>query len=290
MAYAAEPLEQRHDLLGFALLVALALHAIFILGITFNKGDRNHAAATLEITLAQYKSDKAPQRADYLAQHNQEGSGTLDEKALLTTRKTADFQDNVIRDISPVQQAAALQQKSAQQALIATRNRAEQKTAQRNDKDTPQQLAQSDITIQQRSLEIASLEAKLDIQRQAYAARPRIRRLTSVAAKKSEDALYLNDWRERIESVGNHNYPERARAQEIYGELRLMVALLPNGEVSEVEILHSSGQKLLDEAAIRIVQLAAPFDAFPSEMRKQVDVLEIIRTWRFHKGLLTSTQ
>jgi periplasmic protein TonB len=290
MAYAAEPFEQRHDLLGFTLLLALALHAVIILGITFDKETRDRAAATLEITLAQYKSDKAPQRADYLAQHNQEGSGTLKEKALLTTRKTADFQDNVIRDISPVQQMAALQQKSAQKALIATHSRAERKTAQQNDKDTPQQQAQSDVTIEQRSLEIASLEAKLDIQRQAYAARPRVRRLTSVAAKKSEDALYLNDWRERIESIGNRNYPERAKVQQIYGELRLMVALLPNGEVSEIKILKSSGQKLLDEAAIRIVQLAAPFDAFPPEMRTQVDVLEIIRTWRFHKDRLTSSQ
>lgn len=290
MAYAAEPFEQRHDLLGFTLLLALALHAVIILGVTFDKETRERAAATLEITLAQYKSDKSPKRADFLAQHNQEGSGTLDEKALLTTRKTADFQDNVIRDISPVQQTAALQQKSAQQALIATRSRAEQKTAQQNDKETPSQQAQSDVTIQQRSLEIASLEAKLDIQRQAYAARPRVRRLTSVAARKSEDALYLNDWRERIEAVGNRNYPEKAREQQIYGELRLMVALLPNGEISEVRILKSSGHRLLDEAAMRIVQLAGPFDAFPPEMRKQVDVLEIIRTWRFHKDRLTSSQ
>lgn len=290
MAYAAEPFEQRHDLLGFTLLLALALHAVIILGITFDKETRDRAAATLEITLAQYKSDKSPKRADFLAQHDQEGSGTLDEKALLTTRKTADFQDNVIRDISPVQQTAAMQQKSAQQALIATRSRADQKTAQQNDKDTPHQQAQSDVTIQQRSLEIASLEAKLDIQRQAYAARPRVRRLTSVSARKSEDALYLNDWRERIEAVGNRNYPERAREQQIYGELRLMVALLPNGEISDVRILKSSGHKLLDEAAIRIVQLAAPFDAFPPEMRKQVDVLEIIRTWRFRKDRLTSSQ
>lgn len=290
MAYVAEPLEQRNDLLGFALLVALALHAVVILGVTFERENRNRMAAALEITLAQYKSDKAPKRADFLAQHDQEGSGTLEEKALLTTRKTADFQDNVIRDISPVQQTAALQQKSAQQALIATRNRAEQKTALQNDKDTPMQQAQSDVTIEQRSLEIASLQAKLDIQRQAYAARPRVRRLTSVAARKSEDALYLNNWRERIEAVGNRNYPERAREQQIYGELRLMVALLPNGEISEIKILKSSGHKLLDEAAIRIVQLAAPFDAFPADMRKQVDVLEIIRTWRFHKDRLTSTQ
>lgn len=283
------PLQPRHDLFGFTLLLALALHALLILGISFDREQHARAAATLEITLAQHKSDKAPQRADFLAQHNQEGSGTLEQKALLTTRKTADFQDNVIRDISPMQQTAALQQKSAKQAAVATSARAEQKTARANDKDTPAQQAQGDITIQQRNLEIASLEAKLDIQRQAYAARPRIRRLTSVAAKKSEDALYLNQWRERIENVGNRNYPERARQQEIFGELRLMVALLPNGEVHEVKVLQSSGHKLLDEAAIRIVQLAAPYDPFPAEMRQQVDVLEIIRTWRFHKDRFSSS-
>lgn len=279
----------RNDLLGFALLVAAALHAVVILGVTFQREQREQVASKLEITLAQYRSTQPPQRADYLAQHDQEGSGTLAEKALLTTRKTADFQDNVIRDISPLQQTAAQRQAAAQQAQIATTSSAERKTAQHNERDTPQQQAESDVTIQQRSAEIASLEAKLDIQRQAYAARPRIRRLTSVAARRAEDAEYLNRWRERIESVGNRNYPERARAQQIYGELQLMVALLPNGEVHEIKVLRSSGHKLLDEAAIRIVHLGAPYDAFPPEIRRQVDVLEIIRTWRFHKDRLSST-
>jgi protein TonB len=283
------PFQARNDLLGFALLVAAALHAVVILGVTFSREQHAQQASKLEITLAQYKSAQAPQRADYLAQHNQEGSGTLAEKALLTTRKTADFQDNVIRDISPVQQTAAQRQTSAQQALVSTLAHAEQKTASKNDRETPQQQAESDVTIQQRSLEIASLEAKLDIQRQAYAARPRIRRLTSVAAKSSEDAEYLNQWRERIESVGNNNYPEQAREQQIFGDLRLLVALLPNGEVHEIKVLKSSGYKLLDQAAIRIVHLAAPYDAFPPEIRQHVDVLEIIRTWRFHKDRLSST-
>jgi periplasmic protein TonB len=246
---------------------------MFILGISFTREQHNRSASKLEITLAQYKSEKKPKRADFHAQHNQEGSGTLDEKAMLTTRKTSDFHDNVIRDISPLQQIAAQKQKSAQTALIATLNHAERKTALQNDRDTPTQQAQSELTIQ----------------RQAYAARPRVRRLTSVAASYSEDAQYLNLWRERIESVGNNNYPERAREQNIYGELRLMVALLPNGEISEIKVLKSSGHKILDQAAIRIVHLAAPYDAFPPEMRQQVDVLEVIRTWRFHNDRFSST-
>lgn len=281
--------EDRNDLLGFAFLLALALHAAVILGISFTREDRNRSASKLEITLAQYNSKTAPQRADFLAQHNQEGSGTLDKKALLTTRKTADFQDNVIRDISPAQQAAALERSDRRSAVIATRASAERKTALRNDEEKPQQQAENDTTILQRSMEIASLEAKLDMQRQAYAARPRIRRLTSVAARASEDALYLNNWRERIETVGNRNYPEKARTEQIFGELRLMVALLPNGQVDEIKVLKSSGHKLLDEAAMRIVHLAAPFDPFPPEMSRKVDKLEIIRTWRFHKDRLSSS-
>lgn len=277
-----------HDRLGFTLLLALALHAALILGISFTREPRARGATKLEITLAQHRSDKAPERADFLAQHNQEGSGTLKEKAQLTTRHKADFHDNAIREISPVQQLAAQRQAAPQRALVATTAASDRRTAVRDEEDKPEQQAAGDVTILQRSLEIASLEAKLDIQRQAYAARPRVRRLTSVAARQSEDALYLHNWRTRIEQVGNQNYPDQARRQQIFGDLRLLVALLPNGEVQEVKVLKSSGFKVLDEAAMRIVHLAAPYQAFPPEMRRQVDVLEIIRTWRFHKNRLSS--
>lgn len=286
-----EPIEldrYRNDRLGFTVLLALALHAAVILGISFDKELRQQAASKLEITLAQYRSDQTPERVDFLAQHNQEGSGTLDEKALLTTRHRADFHDNAIREVSPVQQVAAQRQQSQQQKLIAASAPSPLKSAASAEREAPQQQADSDLTLLQRSLEIASLEAKLDIQRQAYAARPRIRRLTSVATRRAEDALYLNEWRTRIEEIGNRHYPQQARDKGIYGDLRLLVALLPNGEVHDIKVLKSSGQKVLDEAAIRIVHLAAPYQPFPPEMRRQVDVLEIIRTWRFHKGQLRS--
>lgn len=277
-----------HDRLGFTLLLALALHAALILGVSFTREPRAQGSTKLEITLAQYRSEKAPDRADFLAQHNQEGSGTLKEKAQLTTRHKADFHDNAIREISPVQQLASKQQASPQRAVVATTTASARTTALHDAEDQPERPAEGQDTILQRSLEIASLEAKLDIQRQAYAARPRVRRLTSVATRRSEDALYLHNWRTRIEQVGNQNYPEQARRQQIFGDLRLLVALLPNGEVREVKVLKSSGHKVLDEAAIRIVHLAAPYQPFPPEMRKQVDVLEIIRTWRFHKNRLSS--
>ena len=280
-----------HDRIGFAACLALALHAAIILGITFTQEDRSQTATKLEITLAQH-SDKAPNEADFRAQANQQGSGTLEEKAMLTTRENADFVDNVIRKVNPQQQIRASQAASVELNELITSSQSDRTLSQQ--KPQPQKFEQkqgqkAELTIFERSIEIASLEAKLDIQRQAYAKRPRIRRLTSVATQQADDALYLHQWREKIEAVGNQNYPEKARQQQVFGELRLVVSLFSDGSVHNVKIVESSGQKILDQAAIRIVHQAAPYAPFPSSMRQNVDILEIIRTWRFHKNRLSSS-
>lgn len=282
-----------HDRLGFAACLALALHAAVILGVSFNREDHTQAATKLEVTLAQHRTSKAMDDADFLAQYSQEGSGTLKEKALMTTREQADFQDTQIREVTPPpQQQQQRNQQSRQTDLVLTttaRSRFQVPLPRDAKAEQEEQSREDELTILQRSLEIASLEAKLDIQRQAYAKRPRIRRLTSVATKQAEDALYIHNWRTKIEAIGNQNYPEEARRRGLYGDLRLLVSLLPNGEVFEVKVLESSGHKLLDQAAIRIVHLASPYQAFPPEMRVKVDILEIIRTWRFQKEGLTSS-
>ena len=131
---------------------------------------------------------------------------------------------------------------------------------------------------------IASLQVQLDLQRQAYAKRPRRYTISSASTKKSHDALYLDSWRRKIEAVGNVNYPLVARQQQLYGSLRMLVSLFPNGRVSEIQILKSSGHSILDQAAIKIVTMASPFDSFPEAMRAEADILEIVRTWRFHEG------
>ena len=138
--------------------------------------------------------------------------------------------------------------------------------------------------------EIASLQAKLDRQRQAYAKRPRIRRLTSVATKASFDAEYLYRWSQKIEFVGNRNYPQQALANKIFGELRLATTVKANGTIAKVEILQSSGHRLLDDAALQIVRLASPFAPFPKDIRREYDQLEIIRTWHFEITGLSTTQ
>ena len=114
--------------------------------------------------------------------------------------------------------------------------------------------------------------------------RPRITRLENLAQATRWEDFYFHSWRRKIEKIGNLNYPQAATQQKIYGSLRLMVTILPDGSLHEIRLLESSGHQTLDAAAIRIVRLAAPFAPFPKKLRETTGLLEIVRTWRFQKN------
>jgi len=282
------------DRMLFTLFLALMFHVAVIFGVIIQANAPSKSASTLEITLVATQSNDKPDEPDFLAQANQQGSGTLEEKRELATDKPADFQDNQIRDIQPIEAGAPQQEPvTSSEPVVSTVGRSPFKTSliPRTEHDQQPELPDaSELSMLQRSMEIASLEAQLREKKEALAKRPRKRQLTSVSAKESNDALYLDGWRQKIETVGNLNYPEKARQQKIYGDLRLLVALNSDGTIREVEILKSSGQKILDDAALRIVRIAAPFQAFPEEIKRDTDVLEIIRTWKFTKGNYLSSQ
>jgi protein TonB len=136
--------------------------------------------------------------------------------------------------------------------------------------------------------EMQQLQTRLQEQHQAYTDRPRVRRLSSVAAMQAEDAAYLQAWREQVEAVGNSHYPEASLRYGLFGSLRLLVVVRYDGVVEDVRVLASSGYDALDEAAIRIVRMAAPFPPFPPALRESADRLEIIRTWQFRENRLSS--
>jgi TonB family protein len=138
------------------------------------------------------------------------------------------------------------------------------------------------------STEIASLLARLDEQARAYAKRPRVQRMTSASTRAAEDAAYLLAWTERVETVGNRNYPAEAKSRSITGDLRLLVAVRADGGVTEIRVLQSSGHAVLDNAAIRIVRLSSPFPPFPPELRQRHDLIEVIRTWQFRSDRLSA--
>lgn len=130
------------------------------------------------------------------------------------------------------------------------------------------------------SFKIASLSAEIRRKMEAKAERPR-RKFISASTKEYNYAAYMEAWRAKVERVGNLNYPEQARKQGLSGSLVLDVALRNDGTIDEITIRRSSGEKLLDDAAIRIVELSAPFSPFPQHIKDETDILHIMRTWQF---------
>jgi protein TonB len=175
-----------------------------------------------------------------------------------------------------------------QRQAITTTAAAEQVTASKPVKLEQLPLPGVSPEVDKLTRELADLEAELDEQSRNYARMPRVRRLTSVATRHSADAAYLLDWRRRVEAVGNKYYPEASVRYGIYGNLRLLVAIRADGSLVDIKVLSSSGYAVLDEAAIKIVRMAAPYAPFPAELRATTDQLEIIRTWQFQENRLSS--
>lgn len=281
-----------NDRLMFTTFLAGILHALIILGIGITLVEHRSAPPSLEITLASHKSEQAPEDADFLAQMNQQGSGTELDKKAPSTDQIAEFEDNKLTEVQPIQQQAVNTTKKpvVLKEITATRSQKKSILSANAQQDQADDFApESQVSLLARSLEIASLEAELRDHRQAHAKRPRKRQLTAASTRESRDARYMDSWRSRIEAVGNLNYPSEARSKKIYGRLRLMVAVAADGSVDEIRILESSGHRILDDAAIRIVRLAEPFARFPDEIARDTDILEIIRTWDFGKDELFSS-
>lgn len=267
---------------------ALALHGILLFAFGFAPELRKASAPTIEITLATFATESAPENADYLAQENQQGSGTLEEKARPSSDLPSPFQDNQLNAVQLLEQAEAIpeQVKSSAELVTTMLSQLKVKTQQENQNEIiapPERNPRHRIDF---SAEIASLEADFNQLRQAYAMRPVVHRINTASTRKA-DVQYQEIWRRKVMRIGQINYPEEARQQKIFGELRLAVQIQRDGTLKSVEIIHSSGQKILDDAAIRIVRMAAPYMPFPPKL-KGYDVIEIIRTWRFEPGNLFS--
>lgn len=281
------------DRLTFIIFIVTVIHALVIYYVEFASEPASKVAPTLNITLATHDALTPPEKADFLAQHNQEASGTESEVKELTVKDIADIQDIRVRDINPNPQQKSSQKQDIETRIITSESASNRRQITTQEKHLNEEKSEErvgeEVDTPLIDPEFASLQAKLDQLKQELARQPRIRRLTSVSTKASYDARYLNDWAQKIETVGTENFPEAARREKIFGSLRLSVLILPDGSVENIEILQTSGHVVLDEAAMHIVRLSSPFDAFPREIRKSTDKLEIIRTWRFEiTGLKTT--
>lgn len=278
------------DRLSFTLFLAAALHGLVIFGIAFELSQPDDSAPSVTVTLATSESNEAPEEADFVAQSNQKGSGSLEGAKEITTDKISPFSSKTIEDTQTLDEKRASVDKPLENQVIDTISADNKTNITPNDNtknDTQDGKDARDI--QSISKEIASLNAKLSKQRQQYAKRPRELVLTSVSTKASRDAAYLNDWTRKVEVVGNQNFPREAVSQNITGSLRLQSIIKWDGSLIKAEILDSSGHRILDDAALQIIHRAAPFQPFPTDIRKDYDQMAIIRTWHFEiNGLSTS--
>ncbi|KPP97449.1 energy transducer TonB [Marinobacter sp. HL-58] len=279
------------DRFSFTLFMALALHAIIVLGITFAPEEPRSSAQTMEITLSQHDDETDPEEADFLAQTSQKGSGSEEEPVEMTSPQPTEMSQQEIAEVQPEPPSQVEPVRQQEQPVVQTEASSEHQVSRPEtaepDQEEPLPVKEKK-SLMERSLEIASLEARLDQQRQAYAKKPRVMRVTAASTLKSTNAWYVQNWVSKVTRVGNINYPKEARQQGIYGTLRMLVSLKKDGSIKELAILESSGSTVLDDAAIRIVRMAAPFAPFPEGMRENVDELEIIRTWVFERRGLTS--
>ncbi|MEC7187092.1 MAG: energy transducer TonB [Pseudomonadota bacterium] len=269
------------------IFLSACAHALLVLGVGFTYLTDANNEATIEVTLAQYRSQIQPDDADFIAQENQTGSGSQHEATVPSSPFLSDLNDADINEVRPAPEAQVLNETPEQPKLTTlTSINAEQVIAQqRNAPEQEEKQALSEQSSSEEiSLAIASLQAQLDLQQQAFARQPRKYTLSSASARKSHEASYLDSWRRRVEAVGNINYPVQARQQQVYGNVRMLIALNASGQISETRIIQSSGESLLDQAAVDIVNLAAPFEPFPEELKAEADILEIVRTFRFHEG------
>jgi protein TonB len=259
------------DRMALAIFFAVVLHAMIILGITFGTDilkPRDNPLPSLDITFSSHESTP-PEEADYLAQTSQDGGGNTTEK--VRPQEYLPAQAPSVAEHTP--------EPSPAQVLTTDLSgpKIEQETTPAPETE-PKDLSASELI--ERSMEMVSLSEQINASRQAYAKQPK-QVFVSARTQEFKYANYMIEWVKKVERVGNLNYPDDARREGISGKLLLDVELNPDGTVRNISVLRSSGQTLLDEAAVRIVNLAGPFLPFPPEIRKEADVLHITRTWEF---------
>ncbi|NRA42952.1 MAG: energy transducer TonB [Pseudomonadales bacterium] len=279
-----DPAAKTHDRFGFTATMAVAMHVAVILGLGFAlKPPAPPAVSTLDITLANYSSEKEIVDADFLAQTNQEASGQLSDKQELATQEIAIIDSATIKPINPVATSAADHQQASESLQISTLSASRAAPTEAQQQQQKQDAIEAEISQLKREIELASLRAKLAQEKQTFARLPSLSNNASVATKAAVDAAYLYEWQQRIEVIGNQHYPREAQAKGLYGNVEVLVVLHSDGKLKSVQVTKSSGVKVLDDAALRIVRLASPFKPFPPAMKQSMDELKIPRTWQFQQ-------
>lgn len=268
--------------IGATTLFSLMLHAVLLLGVTFHFARADPGLPTLDVTLLNVANQDAPDKADFLAQANNSGGGQSDRAARPSQmfsgalpRPDPGIATQMVKESTPPTHEATptrLVTTTSSSDFSVVSNTAQTPADAEHTPDAEQLLRQQAV---------AQLAAELRAQNEALAKRPK-KKFISANTKEYVYASYMRGWSDRVQRVGNLNYPEEARERKLYGDLLLTVGLRRDGSIQNITVIKSSGQPVLDAAAERIVRLSGPFPALPADA--SVDELYITRTWQFLPG------
>lgn len=274
--YSFQPPTSIGDSLLVALFFAAVVHVLIILGVNFSVPEPPKVNKSISITIANSPTSKAPEKADFLAQENQQGAGSEKNK----TRPPA--QQIPSRGKSPEKRISKSEARSkpAQPKKVITQQTSDVhlKTAEKTETSVRKNLPE--LSPDALARQVAQLGAEIRYNHK-NAEQSRIKFINSVSTHKYLAAQYIMDWQNKVEKTGNLNYPEIARKKHYTGKLTMDVGINHDGTIYSMRINKSSGYKALDDAAKRIVQMSAPFAPLPKELQKELDVLVITRVWQF---------
>ncbi|THD09881.1 energy transducer TonB [Rhodanobacter lindaniclasticus] len=280
----------RPDPIGATMLFSLLLHGVLLLGLTFHFAKPQPSLPTLDVALVNVANREAPDKADFLAQANNRGGGKSDRAA----RPSQLFSGALPRPdpgvaAQPVEESTPLPRPATPTRMVTTSGR--------SDFSVSSDTAQTEVDPQhatptaaelKRQQAIAQLAAELRRKKVDYAKRPKVKYLTA-STREYAYAAYMRGWSDRVERVGNLNYPEEARRRGLHGNVLLTVVLNLDGSIKSIDVIQSSGQPVLDAAAERIVRLAGPFPPAP-RIGDHIDELNITRTWQFQPNNVLQTR
>lgn len=267
--------------LRVTLVASLLIHVVLLsLHFAFPSVERLAKDKPLEVVLVNSKSQARPQDAQALAQANLDGGGNTDLDRRAATPLPVSRQQKEGNQLEAAQQRVH-QLEARQRALIAQTRSVNLAPTQPQAREVQPEAPPepTGIDLSSSAMAMARLEAQIERNLDDYNKRPR-KKFIGARTEEYRFAQYVEDWRNKVERIGTLNYPEAARGK-LYGTLVLTVTVRADGSIDSVEINRSSGHKVLDEAARRIVQMAGPYAAFPPDIRRDTDVLGITRTWSF---------
>jgi protein TonB len=265
--------------LWLGLGISLLLHAALLaLNFEFPDASRAFQDQALDIILVNSKSARKPSSAQALAQANLDGGGTSEQNRRVKTPLPASNRQQSGEELEQAEKRVQTLEAQQQRLLAQSRSKGLfQKSGKEGQPEPVQTLSGRDLA--SNALAMARLEGEIARDTEEYNKRPRVKQL-GASAQEYRFAQYIEDWRIKVERVGTLNYPEAAKGK-LYGSLRLSVRIRSDGTVQAVEVGRSSGHRILDDAARRIVNMAGPYAAFPPDIRKDYEILEITRIWNF---------